>query len=313
MNKITITFKKAGLQTLIQDKGRLDYQAFGVPIAGVLDKSSAQIANWLVGNFFDAPVLEMTLIGSTIEFDGMTQIAITGGHLSPKINGQLALMYQTITVKKGDILSFGKTTSGCRAYVAIRGFWKVTSWLNSFSASSFKGKTLTPNSVIKKEDQLIINTLPVISPRIFPAYLQPKYSHQVQIRVTEGPEFNHFSNRAIGYFFSHHYPIMVNSNRMGYRLNQKVVDISNLKPMISSGIVPGTVQITSSGQPIILLADAQTTGGYARLVNVISADMDKLAQLKPNDTIRFILVSIQEAYLALKEDKVMGFLKTESP
>ncbi len=298
MDSVQLTIQKVGLQSLIQDNGRTGYQSYGVPISGVMDKSSAKIANWLVGNPDNTPVLEMTLIGATIQFSDAIQIAITGGDLSPKINGHRVAMYETLKVKSGDTLSFGRVINGCRAYLAIRGYWQVNSWLGSSSASSFKGNILTPESILEQDQTLqIIPLLPIIK-KIYPIDKRPIFQNTTRVRVLAGPEFKHFSQEAIGFFFSKGYKIQANSNRMGYRLNGTIYNFTSPPPLISSGIIPGTIQITSAGQPIILLADAQTTGGYYRLANVIQADMDKLAQLKPNDTIWFSLVTLEEAYEA---------------
>jgi allophanate hydrolase subunit 2 len=135
-----------------------------------------------------------------------------------------------------------------------------------------------------------------VEQRIHPRKLRPEYPTRLRVRVLPGPEFEAFSPYAIGYFFSRGYRLTADSNRMGYRLDATIIDFRPAREVISSGIIPGTIQVTNSGQPIILMADAQTTGGYFRLANVISADMDRLAQLKPGDEVWFSLVHLEEAY-----------------
>lgn len=289
-----VQFLKAGLQTTIQDLGRKNHQAFGVPQSGVMDKSSARIANELVANSKDHPVLEITLMGPKMIFQGNYQIALTGADLSPTINNIPVPMYETIDVMDGDILAFGFAKSGCRAYLAIGGTWNIPQVLHSYSALPYSGQTATPHSIIQKNTQLQIQAKKFISKKIYPKSRRPTFPKSLRIRVLAGPEFDYFSNYSIGYFFSRAYKITKDSNRMGYRLDANIIDFKPKREVISSGIVPGTIQVTSAGQPVILMADAQTTGGYYRLANVISADMDALGQLKPGDEIWFSLVSLDE-------------------
>ena len=131
MHKVTLHFQKAGLLTTIQDKGRFGYLASGVPIGGAMDQEAARIANQLVGNEPNTPVLEITLLGPSINIQGTTQIALAGANLSPKLNGGAIPMYETITLRQDSILSFGKVVNGCRAYLAIKGAWQIKQWLGS--------------------------------------------------------------------------------------------------------------------------------------------------------------------------------------
>jgi len=294
MSLITLHFQKAGLQTLIQDDGRIGYQSYGVPISGAMDKKSAALANELVGNPSDTPVLEITLLGPKIQIEGECQIAITGADLSPKINQETIPLYTTINVKNGDTLSFGAIKNGCRAYLAIRGEWQLAKWLNSYSAVPYAGKEATPKSVIEKGQALTIETTSIITKKSIQKAEQPIYNNSQRISVLPGPEFEEFSRHTIAYFFSRGYQLTNDSNRMGYRLDANLIDFKPKREVISSGIIPGTIQITSSGQPVILMADAQTVGGYYRIANVISADMDKLAQLKPGDEVWFSLIRQEE-------------------
>ncbi len=294
----TFHFKKIGLLTQVQDMGRIGYQAFGVPVGGAMDKASAQTANWIVGNPPNNPVLEITLLGPQIEIKGNGQIAITGADLSPQIDGKSMPMFETVQVSSTSVLSFGKIKNGCRAYLAIRGDWIVKKWLGSCSASSNNSAGLTPDSNFQKGSILTVKTKLPIPKRTLPAEVCPVHSDLCKVRMVEGPEFEKFSARMVGFFFSRSYKVTPDSNRMGYRLNAEVVDFKPDREIISSATIPGTIQITNAGQPIILMADAQTTGGYLRLANVISADMDKLAQVKPGDEIWFSLVSLEEAGLA---------------
>lgn len=286
-------FLKAGLFTTIQDQGRVGFQAFGVPTSGALDRAAAALANQLVGNPADSPVLEITLMGPKIQFVGEGEIAITGANLSAALNGEACASNQLLSITDADQLQFGRPEAGCRTYVAVRGKWQVPRWLSSRSAITQNGSTLTPQSIIKKGDVIQVET-PTESPATFASIQSGSAAKPTEIRVLPGPEFERFSRFSIGEFFGKTYQITPDSNRMGYRLKEKLRSFSPDQELISSGIIPGTIQITASGQPIILLADAQTSGGYYRIANVLSEDLDHLAQFKPGDRLRFALISFED-------------------
>lgn len=302
MNKLSeLHFLKAGLQSLVQDQGRMGYQAYGVAVGGFLDEGAAKMANWLVGNELGGPVLEITLMGPAIAFGEDCQIALTGANLSPRLNGKALPMYESLHIPAGSMLDFGRPLNGCRAYLAVGGKWQLPQWLGSYSAAPQTLAWLTPESVIKKNSLLRIRTRPPIPPRCIPEKYRPQYGKWQDIRVLPGPEFGQFSRFAIGHFFSYTYPISPQSNRMGYRLQGKIADFHPKEEIISSGIVPGTIQVSNEGQPIVLLADAQTSGGYSRIANVISADMPLLAQMKPGDEVHFVPVSLPQAEKARQQ------------
>lgn len=288
--EVILHFSTPGLLTSVQDQGRMGYQAFGVPQAGVLDLPSARLANEILHNPPSTPVLEITLMGPKITFSGKCQIALCGADLSPKRNEEDCPMYETVEMFEGDTLRFGRLVRGCRVYLAIRGDWQLKPWLGSYSYSAQNGETLTPDSLIKRDSSLRILPKPHVPKRICPIQERPDFPSTQQIRVLPGPEFETFSNYTIGHFFSQTFTITTASNRMGYRLEERLRDFNPEKEVISSGIVPGTIQVTNAGQPIVLLADAQTAGGYPRLANVLQLDMAKLAQLKPGDQVIFNLV-----------------------
>lgn len=295
----TLHFHKPGLQTLVQDLGRNGYQAFGVPVSGALDRTSAKIANWLVGNALDTPVLEITLLGPSVAITGDCQIALTGADLSARLDGQPAPRYETIAIQGEAVLSFGRAIAGCRAYLAISGEWDLKKWLNSYSAATHQDRAIVPDSRPHKDSLLFVRPRSPVEKRVYPENQRPDFPTSLRVRVLPGPEFEAFSPYAIGFFFSRGYRLTPNSNRMGFRLDAHLIDFRPDREVISSGIVPGTIQVTNAGQPIILMADAQTTGGYYRLANVISADLDRLAQLKPGDEVWFSLVKLEEAYKAM--------------
>lgn len=280
-------FLKAGLQTTIQDLGRLGVQDLGIPISGAMDKASAKLANRLVGNSANSPLLEITLIGPKIQFEGQCQIAITGANLSAEYNGKPLAQFQTININHGDIVSFGKPILGCRAYLAVNGRWEIKSWLGSYSASANNTAQTTPESIIIKDKilEIIGGKEQLVS--TIPEGERPNLSIDAPIKVYPGPEFEAFSAVEKQSFFEDEFTIGQDSNRMGYRLKEALKGYTKKEEIISSGVMPGTIQVTNSGQPIVLMADAQTTGGYPRMANVASQDLDRFAQFKPGDKVRF--------------------------
>ena len=303
-------FIKPGLHTLIVDRGRTGYQAWGVPVGGAMDQTSADMANWLVGNSLAYPAFEITLLGPTIEIEGDGQLALTGADLTPQIDGNEISMYETIDVKRGMKLSFGAPKTGCRSYLAINGRWQVQPWLTSFSALAYDSSGITADSIIKKNSTVTIKPGNHIAKRQIPLNRIPDFPRLLQVRVLPGPEFDFFSEDFQQQFLNQSFHISPHSNRMGCRLTPGLIDLQPRGEMISSGIVPGTIQVTPSGQPVILLADAQTSGGYPRIANVITADLDKVGQLKPGEVVRFELVDLSEAYKARAEkQKARSFLE----
>jgi len=284
---------KTGLYTSIQDEGRFGVQDQGIPISGALDKSSMRIANQLVGNLPNSPVLEMTLFGPKLKFEGQGQIAITGANMKATLNGKRVENYMTLNIKSGDLLEFHNTDFGCRTYMSIGGQWQVQNWSNSFSAlpSLMEEPGLPARLVDDYSFTVAINqTQELIS---YPERNRPLFSECYVIRVVTGPEFDQFEIEVIQDFFDRIFVIHGDSNRMGYRLKDNLQDYVPSGEEISSGIVVGTVQISNAGKPIILMADAQTTGGYPRIANVVSDDLEIVAQLKPGDELKFMLVSLE--------------------
>lgn len=279
-------FKKSGMLTQVQDMGREGCQEYGIPIGGAMDTEAMEYANLLVNNELDSPVLEITLLGPTILFSGEGSIAITGANLSPQLNGEPIALNTIVAINDSDELRFGRCVTGCRSYLAVGGDWQVTRWLGSVSpVIGFPG--LTPNSTIKKEDSISILTNSS-NGSIELIQITPNISSDIE--VMPGPEFHSFTAEQIAFLFNVEFTITVDSNRMGYRLAEKLPNYSNPKEILSSGIVPGVIQISNDGHPIIMMRDAQTIGGYPRILNVIADSINILAQKKPGDVIQFKMV-----------------------
>ena len=295
--KISLHFKTAGLRTVLQDFGRSGYQHLGVPSGGVMDRFSATIANRLVGNADDAVLIEVTLMGPTIEIRGNCQIAITGGDLSPMLDGRPVAMWETIAVTGTQRLSFGSRRSGCRCYLAIAGEFQSPSWLGSVSVSPSGADTATAYRSFKGDSLLVVPSSQANNKRIFPEVRRPSgligtedRTVEKTIQVFPGPEWDCFSAKQQEKFLNHRFEILPSSSSMGFRLSSFLDQSLELSSMISSAVVPGVIQVTPSGQPILLMRDAQTTGGYPRIGAVRYELLNEVAQMCPGDSIRFELL-----------------------
>lgn len=282
-----ILILSAGMYTSIQDLGRKGFRSYGVPISGAMDKYSAILANKLLNNEENLPVMEITIIGPQIYFEDNTLIVITGAQISPKLNGKPIENNFEYAVKLGDILSFGKLVYGSRAYLGIKGGFKTEYILNSFS--QFKG--ITKNSVVNKGDRLRITYLDV-EHEITSSTIKVRKHHYKsdRIEVTKGPEFYRLSKKQRDFLFSNKFEIDNLNNRMGYQLKNKISPLKNSE-IITSTIIPGTVQLTSSGKLIIMMRDCPTTGGYPRILQLTDMAINQLAQKKTGEMFKFYLES----------------------
>ena len=287
---LTISVINPGLYTTIQDSGRHGYQRYGVPLSGPMDPRASREANLLVGNQAQDSLMEFTLAGPQLQTSGTGWIAVTGAKVDVHLNGRRVPMYECIEINGKCTLTFGLMPKGCRSYLAIRGKWQVGQWLSSTSAAPVLGKELTPDSLIHKSQTFEVHSGDETSISTF----KPLELTTAVLRIMAGPEYRKIEAAHLKYFLTHKFTVSPQANRMGIRLNEKLPQYQPQTEVISSGIVTGTVQITNEGQPIILTADAQTTGGYPRIANIISADFDKTAQLRPGDPVQFELTSITE-------------------
>lgn len=295
---------KPGMLTTVQDLGRVGYQSQGFSVAGVMDVRSFKIANLLVDNPENEPVLEFTLIGPTLEFTSDTIIAITGGNFNPTINGELAPMYTAIYMHRGDVLKFGSAITGSRGYISFSSYLKVPTVMGSrctnmkSSLGGFKGRKL------QTDDFILFR----IKRRYLPYFLSRTLTpddmdqQQVTLRVVMGPQDSAFTREGIQTFLSSTYTVTNEFDRMGCRLDGPYIASKNGSDIISDGICFGSVQVPSHGKPIVLLADRQTTGGYAKIATVASVDIPKLVQRKTDDKIRFKAITVYEAQKLLLEE-----------
>lgn len=308
-----IMIKKAGLLTSIQDTGRSGYLRDGLPAAGCMDHYSQALANALVGNARDAAVIEVTLIGPELYFDAPAVVGIAGADFAITLNDQPVNTMQTLLVPAQSTLRFLSLRAGCRAYIAIAGGLDIPCILGSQSSytpakiGANQGKVLAKGDVLGllNDECSTLAEPPMI--RTIPKTLRIQYPSQCVLRVVEGSEFDQFTAASQQAFFEMVFTVSTQSSRMGYRLQASQSSQSlgiqrrNNDEMITTGLVPASIQITTEGDPIITMADGQTSGGYPRIANVIQADRHLLGQLKPGDSIRFYPVSLQKAISLYRE------------
>lgn len=268
-----------GLFTSVQDKGRFSYRDFGVPVSGVMDEISANNANLLVGNSSDAAVLEITLVGPTLKFHQSAIIACCGASIALYVNGNPIKINNAYTLRRGDLLECKKIVNGCRSYLAISGgintkevlgsrsfYFPVTSQSRLMLGDSFSiGKQ--KSSGTKKQNTSFLD----INANV--------------IEVYPGPEFSKLSFNHLEQLFAKKLSISAQNNRMGYQLSDNIGGIK--ESMITAPTLPGTIQLTPAGKLIILMKDAQTTGGYPRILQLSKSSVFLLAQKKFEDRIQF--------------------------
>jgi biotin-dependent carboxylase-like uncharacterized protein len=287
---------KPGLFTTVQDLGRYGCLKYGVPISGAMDTFSMITANLLVANDPNDACLEITLIGPELQALTTTQMAITGGLVSPKINGQGVPMWETLTVHEGDVFSFVKIESGCRAYLSVRGGINTPLVLGSRSTYVRGGFGGINGRQLKTGDAIEAFDAPSLEARLsMSEELVPQFTDHFIAHVVLGPQDDMFTERGVHAFLSNSYKVTPEADRMGYRLEGQTVEHKGKADIISDALLPGAVQIPKSGKPIVIMRDAQTTGGYPKIAVVISSDVSLLGQAKPNDTIEFSKLTIKEA------------------
>ena len=292
-----IEFLSGGLFTAVQDKGRFGYQQYGVSVAGAADLRSFILANHLVANDENEAVLEINLLGPSVIIEEPATIAITGGNLAPAVNGAPAAMYRAIRTPAGALLSFGAPVTGCRAYVAFAGGLDINPVMGSRSTfvkgslGGYQGRKLEKGDRINLRDPYAY--IPGLEER---AVAPDDFSGgEFTARVVMGPQDDGFTEAGIATFLGSAYTVTNEFDRMGCRLAGEAIEHKAGGDIISDAIAFGAIQVPSKGEPILMLADRQTTGGYTKIATVITADFSVAAQLTPGKRIRFKKVDIAEA------------------
>lgn len=282
----TLTILKPGLYTSIQDGGRFGYRKYGVPVSGALDQWSAAMANALVNKHPSSALLEITFPGPAIELNSDTIIALSGADLSPAINGKEIQMNSAIEVRKGQILTFGRNNYGSRSYLAFKN--DIISEKVLGSQSFCQG--ITVQNRFKAGDRIILNEKIEKSPSPT-SHVKPHLEHfnSQTLLATKGPEFDQLCSSVQDNLSEIIFQVSTENNRMGYRLLGPPLEVKKQMSMITSSILPGTVQLTPSGQLIILMRDCQTTGGYPRVLQLNENSINQLAQKKSGDKFSFFV------------------------
>lgn len=276
---------KSGFYTSIQDLGRIGFQEYGVPISGAMDQYAAGVANALLGNDENCSVMEITMTGPTLQFDCDTMICISGGNMSPKLNETLMPINRVTPVFAGSKLSFGKLKFGFRCYLAVLGGFKTENVMHSHSM--FKG--ITKQFIVNKNDTLpITETSKVLGKKNASLKIIQKHFNSKQIEVFEGPEFKQLSKLQQELLLSKTYTVSKDNNRMAYQFEETLEN--NLESILTSAVLPGTIQLTPSGKLIVLMRDCQTTGGYPRVLQLKESAISVLAQKFTGNMVNFELL-----------------------
>lgn len=277
----SLIFKKAGLHTSIQDMGRYGYRKYGVPVSGSMDQNSAIRANLLVGNTPQCPVVEMTVVGPTIEFQTNVTIAIVGADLSPKLDKKSIPMNTRLIIHEGQTLEFGKCKFGVRSYLAIAGDWDQEQVMKSYSQYPL----ITNNDKITDGFELYMKKAKIQDGASSSLKVDKKYFNEKVFEVFPGPEFNLLQEDQLKSIFEQPWIIGPN-NRMGYQLSNQSMP-GHTREIITTQVIPGTIQLTPAGKLLALMRDAQVTGGYPRVLQLTELSINHLAQKSERSEVQF--------------------------
>jgi biotin-dependent carboxylase-like uncharacterized protein len=285
-----------GLLTTVQDAGRCGYRHLGVGLAGAADAWSHALANLLVGNASTAAALEITLSGPLLRFDAGTRVALCGARILATVEGHDIPQDRPVDLPAGSVLQLGACRDGARSYLAVRGGFAVPALLGSHATDlrggfgGMRGRALAAGDVLPlaHRDACAVSALRAAAWWVDPA---PDDDPRAAIRVIAGEA----ATEPADALFAQPWRVAVASNRQGLRLQGPVLHAADARERTSEPVFPGTVQLPPDGQPIVLLADAQTHGGYPRIGHAIRADWPRLAQLRPGDALTFAPCSREQA------------------
>lgn len=288
-----------GLMTTVQDDGRFGYQAYGVSPAGPMDARAFHLANLLAGNAQNTAALELCVTGPEIRVNTNTTVALCGADFGMQIDGVPVPSYAGVPVQKGQVISFTPAKRGRYGYLAFWGGILVPEVMGSRATlmknqlGGLCGRKLAPGDELK----LGFGLLAGCALRSLPPEVPAVKEETVTLRVVKGPQDDMFTKESLRYFFNHGAVVTDACDRQGARLQARPLEFTGAKDIVSDGISFGAIQVPGDGQPILLLSDRQTTGGYAKLGTVITADLGKAGQLQPGQQVRFVEVSPETAEL----------------
>jgi len=302
---MSVTVIRPGLASTFQDFGRHGYQHLGMPVGGAMDQRAHQLANLIAGNEHDMATLEVTLLGPVLRFDAPACIALAGADLGPMINGEPAPMGRPLVLSAGDLLSFGQRRGGVRCYIAWHGGMALPEILGSQSTwlrgrlGGFQGRALRKGDVLPLNTPLRAEARQALADELagIAIYLPSTLAHnpRPRLRVMRGPHTGLFTDEALDTLFDSDYRIANQSDRMGYRLQGPALSLRENRQLLSEGATFGSLQVPPDGQPIVLMADRQSVGGYPKIGHLASVDLPQLAQSMPGDVLRFEEITLAHA------------------
>jgi antagonist of KipI len=300
----SIEVQEPGLLTTVQDLGREGFGPLGVSPSGAADLVSLRLGNRLVSNEENSAALEMTLVGGAYRFKQPAVIGLTGSDFGATLDGAPIPMWEPVQARAGAFLRIGATRSGARCYLCVQGGIAVAPVLGSASTHLLSGLGGFAGRALKRGDVLPIGPASgPFSERRADTQILHALAPRKALRVTAGPQAGWFPESAVRAFYGSSYRVAENSDRMGLRLEGPPVALTSPREMITEGVSLGAIQIPAGGQPIILFVEQQTTGGYPKIANVLSADLHSLGQLRPRDEVRFERVEFETARSLLREQE----------
>jgi biotin-dependent carboxylase-like uncharacterized protein len=291
-----IRIQDPGPQTTVQDLGRPGQLRYGIPPSGPMDVRSLVIANRLVGNADNAAGLECTLLGPRFTVETACAIAVTGAEAPITVNGQPAPSWTTLPLVPGDAVRIAAARAGVRIYVAFSGGLDVPPALGSRSTYLRGRLGGVEGRALRRDDLLRLFPAPPPAVRRVTDADLPVFETEPEIRVVLGPQAERFTAEGIAALLGHPYEMLPQSDRMGARLSGPRIAHAKGHDIISDGIALGTIQVPGDGQPIVLLVDRQSTGGYTKVATVGSFDIGRIGQVKPGQRLRFRAVDVTEAH-----------------
>ena len=307
---MSLSILKPGILSTVQDLGRTGGRSLGINPSGVMDRAAARIANALLDNDESTALIEMHFPAAEIEFDSPTVFAIAGADFDAELDGEHISNWSTALANKGSRLKFKNRSNGTRAYFGVPGGFAVDEWLGSSSTNLTAGIGGFSGRRLKTGDVVECSSSDNFFPRTAGQSFVPLYNRFPTLRVLPGPEFGLLTATSEHEFRRQGFTLSNACDRMGYRLQGKPIHILHHREMVSAGVNFGTIQLLPDGQLIVLMADHQTSGGYPRIANVISADLPLLAQCGPGDGVSCELVTAIEAErLAMRFERELNFLR----
>jgi antagonist of KipI len=299
---MSLEILRAGLQTSVQDLGRFGAAHLGISASGASDYLAMRIGNLMVGNPENTTAIEMTLTGDTVLFHSNAFIALAGSIFKIDLDEEAFPFWSGTYIQAGQVLTIGPTLNGARCYLCVRGGLQIKKIINSASTHLTSGMGGLNGNILKKGDQIAFGNLNNVIQPIKNMENYP-FTNTTTIRATKGLQWDWFDNQNRKLFFEKGYQVSTLSNRMGLRLRGQSIFSSKGSEIITEGMPLGAIQIPGDGQPILSFVEHQTTGGYPKLANVISADLYKVGQLKPGDNFKFQLIDFHGAEKARLEQE----------